>query len=66
MADNDLSGNDKISPKEEEKERLVEDENSDGVEESQDGSSKKLEEDKLEHEDETLESERKLTEDRTI
>ena len=29
MADNDLSGNDEISPKEEEKERLVEDENSD-------------------------------------
>jgi len=62
MADNDLSGNDEISPKEEEKERLVEDENSDGAEEDQDGSSEELEEDKLEHEDETLGSDEKLTE----
>ena len=43
MADNDLSGNDEISPKEEEKERLVEDEISDGAEEDQDGNYEKLE-----------------------
>ena len=55
MADNDLSGNDEINPKEEEKERLVEDENSDGAEEQ-------LEEDEPEHEDETLGSDEKLTE----
>lgn len=61
MADNDLSGNDEISPKEEEKERLVEDEYSDGAEEDQDGSSEELEEDELEHEDETLGSDEKLT-----
>ena len=61
MADNDLSGNDEISPKEEEKERLVEDENSDGAEEDQDGSSEELEEDELEHEDETLGSDERIT-----
>ncbi|HIM20066.1 MAG TPA: divergent polysaccharide deacetylase family protein, partial [Rhodospirillales bacterium] len=62
MADNDLSGNDEISPKEEEEERLVEDENSDGAEEDQDGSSEELEEDEPEHEDETLGSDERLTE----
>ena len=54
MADNDLSGNDKISPEEEDKEHLQEDENSDGAEEDQDGSSEALEEGKLEHDDEKL------------
>ncbi|MDC0190553.1 divergent polysaccharide deacetylase family protein, partial [Rhodospirillales bacterium] len=62
MADNDLSGNDKISPEKEDKERLPEDENSDGAEEDQEGRSEALEDDKLEHDDETLESDEKLTE----
>ena len=62
MADNDLSGNDEISPKEEEKERLVEDVISDDAEENQDGSDDELEEDELEHEDETPGSDENLTE----